>query len=99
MTIRATAYTHAKTPYNAGEGWSLHLGSAVHSFVITRIGRVTRLSRCHRGASGERQDDQNSSERSEQLHQTEIGSIRLGSLFLTLPTRVLTGQQVISSDG
>src|SRR5215472_1924961 len=28
-----------------------------------------------------------------------IGSIRLGSLFLTLPTRVLTGQQVIASDG
>jgi hypothetical protein len=25
------------------------------------------------------------------------GSIRLRSLFLTLPTRVLTGQQVISS--
>src|SRR6516164_2846779 len=28
-----------------------------------------------------------------------IGSIRLGSLFLTLPTRVLTGQLVISSAG
>src|SRR5262252_7690844 len=28
-----------------------------------------------------------------------IGSIRLGSLFLTLPTRTLTGQHVISSDG
>ena len=28
-----------------------------------------------------------------------IGSIRLGSLFFTLPTRVLTGQQVISSAG
>jgi hypothetical protein len=27
------------------------------------------------------------------------GSIKLGSLFLTLPTQVLTGQQVISSAG
>jgi hypothetical protein len=27
---------------------------------------------------------------------TEIGSIRLASLFLTLPTRWLTGQQTIS---
>jgi len=28
-----------------------------------------------------------------------IGSIRLGSLFLTLPTRVLTGQQIMPSEG
>jgi hypothetical protein len=27
------------------------------------------------------------------------GSIKLGSLFLTLPTRALTGQHVIRSDG
>jgi hypothetical protein len=27
------------------------------------------------------------------------GSIRLGSLFLTFPTRVLTGQQVIPPEG
>ena len=27
-----------------------------------------------------------------------IGSVRLGSLFLTLPTRALTGQQIISSE-
>jgi hypothetical protein len=27
------------------------------------------------------------------------GSMRLGSLFLTLPTRALTGQQIISSEG
>src|SRR6516162_11834173 len=32
-------------------------------------------------------------------HCSRIGSIRLGSLFLTLPTRVLTGQQIISSEG
>ena len=32
-----------------------------------------------------------------QVHGAEIGSIRLGSLFLTLPTRVLIGQHVISS--
>jgi hypothetical protein len=30
---------------------------------------------------------------------TAIGSIRLASLFLTLPTRLLTGQHVISSAG
>jgi hypothetical protein len=28
-----------------------------------------------------------------------IGSIKLGSLFLTFPTRALTGQHVIASDG
>jgi hypothetical protein len=28
-----------------------------------------------------------------------IGSIRLGSLFLTLPTRALIGQHIIASDG
>ena len=28
-----------------------------------------------------------------------IGLIRLGSVFLTLPTRTLTGQQIIFSDG
>jgi hypothetical protein len=27
------------------------------------------------------------------------GSMRLESLFLTLPTRALTGQQIISSEG
>ena len=30
---------------------------------------------------------------------TATGSIRLASLFLTLPTRALTGQHIISSDG
>ena len=33
------------------------------------------------------------------IHGKLIGSISDGSLFLTLPTRVLTGQQVISSGG
>ena len=33
------------------------------------------------------------------LHGKLIGSISDGSLFLTLPTRVLTGQQTISSEG
>src|SRR5208337_3465311 len=31
--------------------------------------------------------------------QAATGSIRLGSLFLTLPTRALTGQQIIPLDG
>jgi hypothetical protein len=30
---------------------------------------------------------------------TVTGSIRLGSLFLTLPTRGLTGQAIMSSEG
>jgi len=33
------------------------------------------------------------------LHGKLIGSISDGSLFFTLPTRVLTGQQIISSEG
>jgi hypothetical protein len=33
------------------------------------------------------------------VHCTEVGSIGLASLFLTLPTRALTGQHVIFSDG
>jgi hypothetical protein len=33
------------------------------------------------------------------VHSAAIASITLGSLFLTLPTRGLTGQQVIFSDG
>jgi len=32
-------------------------------------------------------------------HAAAIGSIRLGSLFLTLPTRVLTGQETMPSEG
>ena len=51
---------------------------------------------CHLGAPGERQYH---SEPPIQVHCTEIGSIRLGSLFLTLPTRLLTSQHVISSGG
>ena len=33
------------------------------------------------------------------VHGKLIGSTRLGSLFLTLPTRGLTGQQIMPSDG
>jgi hypothetical protein len=32
-------------------------------------------------------------------HAAEIGPISLGSLFLTLPTRPLTGQLIMSSPG
>jgi hypothetical protein len=32
-------------------------------------------------------------------HAAATGSINLGSLFLTLPTRALTGQPIISSEG
>ena len=69
--------------------------------IVVRIGRVRRLSLGHRplSASAERQYDQCQPEWSKQLHFTPIGSIKLGSLFLTLPTRGLTGQHVISADG
>ena len=32
-------------------------------------------------------------------HYAVTGSIKLGSLFLTLPTRWLTGHQIISAEG
>jgi hypothetical protein len=77
----------------------LHIRATVHSFVIARIGSIGRLSLpgCHRGASGQRQDDEYRGEPSMRVHCAEILSIRLGSLFLTLPTRALTGQQIMSS--
>jgi hypothetical protein len=80
---------------------------------LVRIRRVPRLSLpCHLGARTERQHDEKRGEQSAPVqrflraarHQRGYfaranGSIRLGSLFLTLPTRVLTGQHVISSAG
>ena len=69
--------------------------------IVVRIGSVRRLSLGHRplSASADRPYDQCQREWSKQLHFMLIGSISLGSLFFTLPTRMLTGQQVISSDG
>ena len=66
-----------------------------------RIGRgwCLLLLGCHLRTTGNRQYDEERGQSSMQAHRTDIGSIRLGSLFLTLPTRVLTGQHVISSDG
>jgi hypothetical protein len=32
-------------------------------------------------------------------HAAATGSMRVGSLFLTLPARALTGQQIMSSEG
>ena len=91
----------------------LHSGATVSSAAFTasvarilpvgvrRVRSVWRLSlaRRHLGASGDCQHDEHRGEPSQQVHCTEIGEIRLGSLFLTLPTRVLTGQQVTSSAG
>jgi hypothetical protein len=57
-------------------------------------GRLWLLSRCRISACGQRQYDKNHREPSMQVHCAEIGSIRLGSLFLTLPTQALTDQQV-----
>jgi hypothetical protein len=33
------------------------------------------------------------------VYATATGSMRLESLFLTLPTRALTGQQIMASEG
>lgn len=79
----------------------LHIRATVHPSVIARIGSGGRLSLpgFRRGTSGEREDDENPGEPSTQFHCAEVLSIRPGSLFLTLPTRALTGQQTISSAG
>ena len=76
-----------------------HVTGAVHSPVVIvwiGCGWWPSLLRGHLDASGKRQYDQKSAEPSMQLHCTET---RLGSLFLTLPTRGLTGQYVISFAG
>ena len=51
------------------------------------------------GRASAPQDVVNSGAPSAQVYCDEIGSIRPGSLFLTLPTRGLTGQHLISSEG
>ena len=51
------------------------------------------------GTIGEPQQEQKRGEPSMLVHYAEIGSTRLGSLFLTLPTRGPTGQHVIPSEG
>lgn len=63
------------------------------------MGRDRRLHlvRRHGGTPGEGQQDEERREPFMQVHCTKTVSIRLGSLFLTLPTRGLTGEQVISS--
>jgi PAS domain-containing protein len=58
---------------------------------VRRVGRASLLG-SHRGPSGERQNDEERDEQRMHVHYAAIGSIRLGSLFLTLPTRGLTGQ-------
>jgi hypothetical protein len=51
------------------------------------------------GASGETQKDGQEGEPFVQVHDAEIGSMTLGSLFFTLPTRVLTSQWIMPSEG
>jgi len=91
----------------------LHAGATVSSAAFTasvarilpvgvrRVRSVRRLSlaRRHLGASSDCQHDGHRGEPSTQIHGTGRGSIRLGSLFLTLPIRGLTGRHVISTDG
>src|SRR6516164_3182238 len=63
------------------------------------MGRDRRLHlvRRHGGTPGEGQQDEERGEPFMQVHCTKTVSIRLGSLFLTLPTRGLTEQNFISS--
>jgi hypothetical protein len=58
---------------------------------VRSVGRLS-LARRHLGASSESQQDDQQSEPSMQVHCAEIGSIRLGSLFLTLPARAPTNE-------
>jgi hypothetical protein len=48
------------------------------------------------GTSRERQNEEQRGQPWVQAHCAEIALIRLGSLFLTLPTRVLTGQHRVA---
>ena len=69
---------------------------------FTRIERDWCLSlpSCRWGTSAEHQYDEKRGELPSTLaHCAAIGSMRLGSWFLRLPTCELTGQQVIFSDG
>ena len=79
----------------------LHHTAAHVRPVIMRIGRDQRpsLPGCRWGTSAEDQFDEKHGEPTMQVYCTATGSIRLGSLFLTLPTRVLTGQHVIFAEG
>ena len=64
-------------------------------FILSKTREGATLSTKHRG-SGE---CRLRSESRRTGHAAAIGSIRLGSLFLTLPTRALTDQQIISPEG
>jgi hypothetical protein len=77
----------------------LHVHSPVAWIFRVVVVRRPSLLRRHLDASGERQQDEHGGEPTIQVNHASIGSLRLGSLFLTLPTRVLTGQQTIPSDG
>jgi len=59
--------------------------------LIARDWRLLLL-RCHLRASAEHQWDEERGEPSMRVHLAAIGSIRLGSLFLTLPTRLLVAE-------
>jgi len=58
---------------------------------VRSVGRLS-LARRHLGASSESQQDDQQGEPSMQVHCAEIGSIRLGSLFLTLPASAPTNE-------
>jgi hypothetical protein len=53
------------------------------------------LGRRYLCATGQCQQDEERGEPSVQVHCTEIGSIKPGSLFLTLPTRAPTNEEVL----
>jgi len=84
----------AAEPQDTGEvrlpSWLHHIAAPVRP-VVMRIGWdwSLLLPRCHLRTSGKRQDDEHHREPPIQVHWAAIGSIRLGSLFLMLPTHVL----------
>jgi hypothetical protein len=84
----------------------LHLAAAASpvaaspAAVRTSVARIfpvgRRRWRVRRSTTGEQEHDGYRCEPPIQAHRSAIGSIRLGSSFLTLPTRVLTGKRIIS---
>ena len=101
---RSVTGSDVTTPGKVRLPLPLH-AATISTTITTPVARIVRvvvvrrpsLLRRHLDASGERQQDEHRGEPPMQVHSAATGSIRLGSLFFTLPTRALTGQHVISS--
>jgi hypothetical protein len=103
-TLSEAGWPRSPPPLHASAAPTAAITTPV-AWVVPVVGRrrlgVRRLSwlRRHLDASGERQHDEHGGKPTMHVRYGAIGSIRLGSLFSTLPTRGLTGQATISFDG